>query len=311
MSMQSILKARAWIGLLMLVLSCESVLGQVPGLQQQPGQTSRVDVKLVPSSTTIVPGQTIMLGFLFKIQPDWHIYWVNPGADGAAPLIDVEVPDGFQVGPVQWPRPSIFGTADNASFGYSGSVMLMVPLAAPVDATPGRLDVKAELEWLVCRKDVCLLEDATLSRSITISDVDPRAAIPDSMARFVQQLPRPIDRLDGSRVSVKPDTVIITGTMPRSIGMVRFIPFDLPGVVVSDSPPISGLVDAGRFTMRIPLKVDPPHVNPRPFGGVLLFGASSTDPSYYLLVDLPPPGNEQESGQKVPVESSKSNQTSG
>ena len=47
---------------------------------------------LLSEQPQATPGQTLLLGLRFELIPHWHVYWRNPGASGAAPVIRWTLP---------------------------------------------------------------------------------------------------------------------------------------------------------------------------------------------------------------------------
>lgn len=124
---------------------------------------SHVKVELLPEHNAITPGGSVTVGFHFRMQKDWHIYWQNPGDSGQAPSIAWNLPKGFTAGDILWPVPQRITLPSLADYGYTNEVLLMVPLQAPPDLKPGRLvRISAHLRWLVCN-EICIPGDANLN----------------------------------------------------------------------------------------------------------------------------------------------------
>ena len=52
-----------------------------------------VEAQLVADTTAMRPGTTFTLGVLLKLQPEWHVYWTNPGEVGYATTFEWTLPD--------------------------------------------------------------------------------------------------------------------------------------------------------------------------------------------------------------------------
>ena len=61
---------------------------------------------------------------LLSMDPDWHVYWKNPGDSGLPTTVDWDLPPGFTAGPLQWPVPERFESDGLVTYGYSGKVLL-------------------------------------------------------------------------------------------------------------------------------------------------------------------------------------------
>ena len=122
-----------------------------------------VQVELVGESPTVQPGSTTWLAVHFTLEPQWHIYWKNPGDSGTRPKFEWTLPSNVLVRDPVWPTPSRHQVGPLMNYGYSGEVTFLFP----VEATPGlRLGEPATLKlftsWLVCR-DVCIPGKANLT----------------------------------------------------------------------------------------------------------------------------------------------------
>lgn len=137
------------------------LLAPVP-LSAKPVKAPHVSVELVAESASLKPGTETWIGLAYTLEPGWHVYWRNPGDSGVPPTITWTLPEGFSAGEIQWPRPDRIQEGPLVSFGYHGTVMLMVPLSIPASYRPGsRVEIRAATSWLVC-KDTCIPGKADL-----------------------------------------------------------------------------------------------------------------------------------------------------
>jgi len=112
-------------------------------------------VRLILSADPARPGDTIWAGIDMQMEPDWHTYWKNPGEAGQATSIEWQLPAGVTAGDIQWPLPEKLPPAEVTTYGYTGEIVLLVPLKLAADLKPGPLDLKAKVSWLEC-KEACL-----------------------------------------------------------------------------------------------------------------------------------------------------------
>jgi len=118
-----------------------------------------------------LPGATISLGLILRMQPHWHTYWRNPGESGEPTAIKWTLPPGFTASEIIWPYPERIAFGELANYGYSDSVLLRVELKVPPDLKVGdKVTFVADATWLVC-KDICIPEKATLD--LTLPVVEP------------------------------------------------------------------------------------------------------------------------------------------
>ncbi|MBI1238735.1 MAG: thiol:disulfide interchange protein [Alphaproteobacteria bacterium] len=136
-------------------------------------RTDHVEASLVSEARAIEAGGTLTVGFLQKIRPGWHTYWKNPGDSGEPIAVEWDLPEGFTVGPMQWPHPERLPVGPLMNFGYSGEVLLLSELTAPDNLAPGALvTLRARATWLVC-EDVCIPEEGEFALTLPATDGPP------------------------------------------------------------------------------------------------------------------------------------------
>jgi thiol:disulfide interchange protein len=139
-------------------------------------QTEHLQVTLLSEQSAIAPGQDFNLGFDFKLEPGWHIYWINPGDSGEPPKLKWTLPEGFNAGAIQWPKPEKISVSTLVDYGYSDHVLLMIPMHASANASKSA-DLQADVRWLVCR-EICIPGKAQLGTTLPVAasaQIDPKA----------------------------------------------------------------------------------------------------------------------------------------
>jgi DsbC/DsbD-like thiol-disulfide interchange protein len=68
--------------------------------------TPHAAVALASDVAAVEPGKPFRLGLHFKLAKGWHIYWINPGAAGEPPQLDLSLPDGAKASDIAWPPPN-------------------------------------------------------------------------------------------------------------------------------------------------------------------------------------------------------------
>jgi thiol:disulfide interchange protein DsbD len=135
-----------------LILALSFTARAQGGILGQADEEKTVTTSLVADVSSIQPGQTFRLGILFKMSPDWHIYWQTPGDAGLAPELNITLPDGFTAGPVQWPVPERLMLDEIVGYCYNEEVLLYMPVTAPA-TLPAKIEISADPKWLACRQE--------------------------------------------------------------------------------------------------------------------------------------------------------------
>jgi len=270
-----------------LALLAAAPLHQAAAQNPAQEQAENVAVEVYADVATIAPGQTFHLAMQYDIIPDWHIYWVNPGDTGLPTTLEVKAPEGFVIGPVQYPGPHRFGSeGDLVSYGYEKRATLIVEVTAPEMLKPGRM-VQFDLhsDWLVC-KEACLLGGAdtsvTLKTVALVQEVEP--ANTTRLAAAAARMPRELKELKigqphwrGASTSPR-----FEATFPRD---VEFDVFPLLVQDVAGHEPTTTRLDNGSSHLSVTFDVNESRLwpaGPRPLA--VLRVKNGDEEMYYDLV---------------------------
>lgn len=247
-----------------------------------------VTMDVISAEDSVTPGATEYIGVRLRIQKDWHIYWSNPGDSGASPKIRVDAPLGVEVGPIAWPRPVIFESPDETTYGYADEAVLLVPVKIPADFSPGTLKLPIEAEWLVCKR-ACLFGEGEGAITLNIAHPTDNRLRPrtNRLQDAIRRLPTPIEKAEGVTARIEeiatPETaegrrLVITGPAAKAT-RIRFIPDLTPGVRAGDGHPVDATISEGRFRIAVPMTVEPGNAAGKPLevAGLVLFGPRPTD----------------------------------
>lgn len=110
-----------------------------------------VKASLVADVASIRSGEPFTVALRLAMPEGAHVYWRNPGESGLAPTLDWKLPDGFEAGPIQWPTPRRIESQGVVSYGYEGTVRLLVEITPPATLKAGQsAALEARADWLVC-----------------------------------------------------------------------------------------------------------------------------------------------------------------
>ena len=135
-------------------------------------KTEHVEAQLVTEKAAARPGSGFVVGLRLRMEPQWHTYWKNPGDSGLPTKIKWTLPAGWKAGEIQWPYPQKLPVGPLMNYGYEDEVILLTEISVPPDAAAGKADIKADVEWLVC-KDICIPEKGALDLSIPVANASP------------------------------------------------------------------------------------------------------------------------------------------
>lgn len=127
-----------------------------------------VTVQLSTLQKTVHPGEKVKVSVTFSLQPDWHIYYKNPGESGMPTQVTWQLPKGFAAEPLQWQAPEKFVDAGITTYGYKNKAILTATLTSPRSAQAGtNAHIEASVKWLAC-KNSCVPGSTNVSLSLPI-----------------------------------------------------------------------------------------------------------------------------------------------
>jgi thiol:disulfide interchange protein len=170
-------------------------------------KTEHVEAQLVTEKAGARPGSSLVVGLRLRMEPQWHTYWKNPGDSGLPTKIKWTLPAGWKAGEIQWPYPQKLPVGPLMNYGYEDEVILLTDISVPPDAAPGKADIRADVDWLVCR-DICIPEKGALDLSVPVA-----AAQPADDPRFQAGIERARNQLPGDASGWKYDAAIANGKL--------------------------------------------------------------------------------------------------
>lgn len=202
---------------------------------QGPSGDELVNVRLVIEEAGATPGATVHLGVVFEMEPGWHIYWRNSGDTGYPPAITLDLPEGVTAGEIQWPAPQRYEHTGLVDHIYEGVVTLIVPLRIDSAYEGDWADIRAKVDWLVCKEE-CLPGARDVSTRLKVARdvraIPLNADVAPLFAAARAQAPRSSGEAhrNGVRMELDGRTVIITAPGAESITFFSFEPRKAPPI---------------------------------------------------------------------------------
>ena len=189
-------------------------------------------VQLAVPPSEIYPGQNFTAGLYFKLDPGWHVYWINAGDSGEPPKIKWTLPAGITADAMQFPSPKRLPLGPLMDFGYENEVLFPVPMHVAADfksATPDAT-LSAKVNWLVCR-EVCIPGKATLDidrKALSAPPSTPAFNSEDQqlIAKFQHTLPQALPTGMQAKFSPTPGGFTLAVITGRRETTAQFFPFD-------------------------------------------------------------------------------------
>jgi thiol:disulfide interchange protein DsbD len=182
-----------------------------------------------------------LLAVRFDIEHGYRISWQNPGDVGKTTRVTFEVPEGFSVGPLQYPAPQRFELPGKLiNYGYEQQTAIFAEVTAP-DRLPNgqtyRFDVKAD--WLACENE-CASEELNAWFELASSALAPEPELPAELAAYHAAVPTAFADLPDSSLDWKGGLTRPTLTLKAAeVKWVDFFPGD------DEQPKLLGMKPAG------------------------------------------------------------------
>ena len=210
-------------------------------LQAQPVDGGHARVELVTERALAVPGETVWFGLSFDIDPNWHIYWVNPGDAGIPPEITWRQTGGLdraRIGEFEWPLPELLPVVPGQimDYGYSDQIVLPFAVSLP-DPVEGPILFEGVADYLIC-ENVCIPESAEIRLLLSVG----AAQLPDTYgAELIQDaLMRVPPEFTGEiNLTAQGDAWFLSVSGPEVAGAqgeARFFPYEHEITHAADQP---------------------------------------------------------------------------
>jgi thiol:disulfide interchange protein DsbD len=202
------------------------------GRAQATASAPHLLVQMVVPPAQIYPGQNFTAGLYFKLEPGWHVYWVNAGDSGEPPAIHWTLPTGLTADPIEFPAPQRLPLGPLMDFGYENEVLFPIPMHVASDFKPAGSVAKlgGKVTWLVCR-DVCLPGSAMLSvdrQALSSAPLGIGSIASDQqlLDRFRNTLPQPLPARDQAKFQTTPTGFTLAVETGSQEHTAEFFPSD-------------------------------------------------------------------------------------
>ncbi|MGH9588636.1 MAG: protein-disulfide reductase DsbD family protein [Acidobacteriaceae bacterium] len=202
------------------------------GRAQATASAKHLSVQMVVPPAQIYPGQNFTAGLYFKLEPGWHVYWVNAGDSGEPPIVHWTLPAGVTADAMQFPAPKRLPLGPLMDFGYEHQVLFPIPMHVAQDFRPdaSSATLAANVNWLVCR-EVCIPGKAALSvnrSALPSAPANPGIVAADQqlIRQFVNTLPQPLPTGDSAKFQKTPKGFTLTVETGQRENSAEFFPFD-------------------------------------------------------------------------------------
>ena len=126
---------------------------------------------MLAESHSMNPGDELLVGFKFTLNPGWHTYWENPGDAGEGASIKWNLPNDVVASKILWPGPESIPVEPLMTFGYEDEVVLLTKIStSATSAIP--LNLNAQVSWYTC-KEICIPQEAEVSIPIKLGSKTP------------------------------------------------------------------------------------------------------------------------------------------
>jgi len=125
-------------------------------------------IEMLTESNSMNPGDELLVGFKFTLNPGWHTYWENPGDAGEGASINWNLPNDVNASKILWPGPERIPVDPLMTFGYEEEVVLLTKIYTS-ETTTIPVTLNAQVSWYTC-KEICIPQEAEVSIPINLGN---------------------------------------------------------------------------------------------------------------------------------------------
>ena len=161
--------------------------------------TDHASISILLESKEIKPGENLVLGIKFDLDPGWHTYWKNPGDSGLPLEIKWTLPDGVIPTKQLWPAPERAAVEPLMSYGYYDQLVLPVIFSVDESYANGERFI-AKIDFLICEL-ICIPESAEINFSINEYNDSDISLSRKTLSSWYKKLPSESDIIVSAEAS--------------------------------------------------------------------------------------------------------------
>ena len=154
------------------------------------------------------PGDELLVGFKFTLNPGWHTYWENPGDAGEGASIKWNLPNDVKASEILWPGPERIPVEPLMTFGYENEVVLLTKIYTS-ETTTIPVTLNARVSWYTC-KEICIPQEAEVSIPINLGNKTSSTS-KDLLEQTLEQMPEQFNGI--YRVRKLDDSYVLQGEL--------------------------------------------------------------------------------------------------
>ena len=191
----------------LFLLFCASIIS-TDAFSETIVDASDSRIEMLAESNSMKPGDGLLVGFKFTLNPGWHTYWENPGDAGEGASIKWNLPNDVKASEILWPGPERIPVEPLMTFGYEDEVVLLTKIYTSETATIP-VTLNARVSWYTC-KEICIPQEAEVSIPINLGNKTSSTS-KDLLEQTLEQIPEQFNGI--YRVRKLDDSYVLQGEL--------------------------------------------------------------------------------------------------
>lgn len=177
-----------------------------PAVAVRSADKEPVTVRLAADVRSVKAGTPFTIAVLIDVAPKYHTYYRTAGTIGLGTRVSFKGPDGWAIGPVEFPPPevheSVVGEQVEIQYSYSRDTAVWAIVTPPADAMPGtKAEFSATVRVQACTDSNCLPpKKSNLSLALPVDTVSGPSDEASRIAKATRQ--RPLSGSETKHVAV-------------------------------------------------------------------------------------------------------------